>query len=216
MFSLCIPPLSLCLVWTSTTLAWHLTCIFGGSLRSVSDQWFLMFQRTIYYLRIMISVSVAVLKLVKGFVGMELDSFPPGLTRFIASKLNNGWRTRNLNRALFLSFWPFYDMSCQGFSFFAALIVILIITWIGLNGGTDLICVQVDDFHLETRARVLQRQQNRLLQNQIYPFQENVIGLGCGYMKESGGTGVFHPRIVNPTTRTSTNVLKKKQAGQFY
>lgn len=107
-------------------------------------------------------------------------------------------------------------MSCQGFSFFAALIVILIITWIGLNGGTDLICVQVDDFHLETRARVLQRQQNRLLQNQIYPFQANVIGLGYGYMKESGGTGVFHPRIVNPTTRTSTNVLKKKQAGQFY
>ncbi|XP_011046403.1 PREDICTED: uncharacterized protein LOC105141029 isoform X1 [Populus euphratica] len=73
---------------------------------------------------------------------------------------------------------------------------------------------QVDDFYLETRARVLQRQQNRLLQNQIYPFQANVIGLGGGggYMKESGGTGVFHPRIVNPTTRTSTNVLKKKQA----
>ncbi|KAJ6743189.1 hypothetical protein OIU85_017182 [Salix viminalis] len=33
-----------------------------------------------------------------------------------------------------------------------------------------------------------------------------------GLMKESGGTGVFHPRIVNPTTRTSTKVLKKKQA----
>ncbi|KAJ6361915.1 hypothetical protein OIU78_002340 [Salix suchowensis] len=76
---------------------------------------------------------------------------------------------------------------------------------------------RVDDFYLETRTRVLQKQQNRLLENRIYPFQGNVLGLGGGgggggLMKESGGTGVFHPRIVNPTTRTSTKVLKKKQA----
>ncbi|KAJ6406755.1 hypothetical protein OIU84_010297 [Salix udensis] len=73
---------------------------------------------------------------------------------------------------------------------------------------------RVDDLYLETRTRVLQKQQNRLLENRIYPFQGNVLGLGGGggLMKESGGTGVFHPRIVNPTTRTSTKVLKKKQA----
>ncbi|CAK7342009.1 unnamed protein product [Dovyalis caffra] len=69
---------------------------------------------------------------------------------------------------------------------------------------------QVDEY-LETRARVLQNQQNRL-QNRVYPFQGNGRGLGGGFTKESGGTGVFHPRIVNPTTTTSTNVLKKKEA----
>ncbi|KAF9680811.1 hypothetical protein SADUNF_Sadunf06G0160200 [Salix dunnii] len=72
---------------------------------------------------------------------------------------------------------------------------------------------QVDDFYLETRTRVLQKQQNRLLENRIYPFQGNVLGLGGGggcLMKESGGTGVFHPRIVNPATRTSTKQLDRE------
>ncbi|KAG5243904.1 Embryo sac development arrest [Salix suchowensis] len=75
---------------------------------------------------------------------------------------------------------------------------------------------RVDDFYLETRTRVLQKQQNRLLENRIYPFQGNVLGLGGGgggggLMKESGGTGVFHPRIVNPPREPVLKYLKRSK-----
>lgn len=66
------------------------------------------------------------------------------------------------------------------------------------------------------RARVLKSQQNSG-QNRVYPFQASSGfgvsgGRGGGFVKESGGTGVFHPRILNTTTTTD---LRKKQ-GQFF
>ncbi|XWS56060.1 hypothetical protein CRYUN_Cryun09bG0054400 [Craigia yunnanensis] len=69
--------------------------------------------------------------------------------------------------------------------------------------------------YLEERARVLQRQQNRLVQNRVLPFQANgfnnnnfrIVG---GLVRESGGTGVFHPRIVN-TNPNATNFDSKKK-----
>ncbi|GLT94788.1 hypothetical protein SLE2022_125110 [Rubroshorea leprosula] len=52
------------------------------------------------------------------------------------------------------------------------------------------------DGDLGTRAIILQRQQNRLLRNRVLPFHGSGFGLGGGPVRESGGTGVFHPRIV--------------------
>ncbi|PON43333.1 hypothetical protein PanWU01x14_275310 [Parasponia andersonii] len=61
---------------------------------------------------------------------------------------------------------------------------------------------QVNVF-LETRARVLQKQQNRL-RNQLFPCREKSgFGVG-GFVRLSGGTGVFHPRVSNTTTTTSS------------
>ncbi|PON97420.1 hypothetical protein TorRG33x02_068870 [Trema orientale] len=78
---------------------------------------------------------------------------------------------------------------------------------------------QVNVF-LETRARVLQKQQNRL-RNQLLPCREK-SGLGVGgFVRLSGGTGVFHPRVSNTTTATTSSpasstafssaLVKKKQ-----
>lgn len=60
---------------------------------------------------------------------------------------------------------------------------------------------------LHSRATVLQKQQNRLLPNK---------GSGSrmsGFVKVSGGTGVFHPRVSNTTisTNNATGDVKKKQ-----
>ncbi|PSS21457.1 Vegetative cell wall protein like [Actinidia chinensis var. chinensis] len=58
---------------------------------------------------------------------------------------------------------------------------------------------------VEARARVLSREQNRVLQNRVWerpvlPLQGR--GLGGGLEREYGGTGVFLPRI--GTTKTTT------------
>lgn len=67
---------------------------------------------------------------------------------------------------------------------------------------------------METRPRVMQRHRNPL-QNRLDPFQGSgfgVRGSGGGIVRESGGTGVFHPRIVNPTTTPpATTDVKRKQ-----
>ncbi|KAK7837181.1 uncharacterized protein LOC112031466 [Quercus suber] len=75
-----------------------------------------------------------------------------------------------------------------------------------------------DVYENNLRARVLKSQQNRV-QNRVYPFQASSGfgvsggGRGGGFVKESGGTGVFHPRILNTTTTTTTTTdLRKKQA----
>ncbi|XP_017976337.1 PREDICTED: uncharacterized protein LOC18598392 [Theobroma cacao] len=76
---------------------------------------------------------------------------------------------------------------------------------------------QVESY-VEARARVLQRQQNRLIQNRVFPFQAsgfnaNKYGLGGGLVRECGGTGVFHPRTVNTDLNASTTFhYKKKQS----
>ncbi|KAE8657779.1 Detected protein of unknown function [Hibiscus syriacus] len=74
---------------------------------------------------------------------------------------------------------------------------------------------QVESY-VEARARVLQRQQNRLFQNRDLPFQakgfnNNKFGLGGGLVRASGGTGVFHPRVLNTTFDS-----EKKQVKHFY
>lgn len=69
---------------------------------------------------------------------------------------------------------------------------------------------QVDSF-LQTRATVLQRQQNRL-QNRLLQNKGSGSGFG-GFVKVSGGTGVFHPRVSNTTIPPID--LKKKQGEIF-
>lgn len=59
---------------------------------------------------------------------------------------------------------------------------------------------------LETRKRVLNRQQNRL-----WTYQGSGIGSMGGFERVSGGTGVFHPRVLNTTTTTSNPQVKNKQ-----
>ncbi|KAB5552940.1 hypothetical protein DKX38_010251 [Salix brachista] len=70
---------------------------------------------------------------------------------------------------------------------------------------------RVDDFYLETRTRVLQKQQNRLLESWIYPFQGNVLGLGGGggLMKESGAVGPRN-RQEPPLTRQPNDRSKQE------
>ncbi|XP_015898838.1 uncharacterized protein LOC107433612 [Ziziphus jujuba] len=65
---------------------------------------------------------------------------------------------------------------------------------------------QVDSF-LQARATVFQRQQNRI-QNRLLPNKGSGPGIG-GFVKVSGGTGVFHPRVSNTTIPTID--VKKKQ-----
>ncbi|CAL2272892.1 unnamed protein product [Prunus armeniaca] len=65
--------------------------------------------------------------------------------------------------------------------------------------------LQVCSF-LETRKRVLNRQQNRL-----WTYQGSGIGSMGGFERVSGGTGVFHPRVLNTTTTTRNPQVKKKQ-----
>lgn len=71
--------------------------------------------------------------------------------------------------------------------------------------------------YVEARARVLQRQQNRLVPNRVLPFQANgfnnttpKLGLGGGLVRDSGGTGVFHPRIVNSNPNATIDSKKKQ------
>ncbi|MBA0760523.1 hypothetical protein Gotri_023264 [Gossypium trilobum] len=73
-------------------------------------------------------------------------------------------------------------------------------------------------FSVEARVRSLQRQQqNRLFQNRGLPFEANgfnnyKLGLGGGLVRESGGTGVFHPRIVNtPFDSTKKQSMRNRQ-----
>ena len=69
----------------------------------------------------------------------------------------------------------------------------------------------------------MQRQQNRLVQNRVFPFQANgfnnttnKFGLGGGLVRESGGTGVFHPRIVNTNPNVTIFYSKKKKSKFFF
>ena len=67
----------------------------------------------------------------------------------------------------------------------------------------------VDSF----RARVLRAQQNSL-QNRILPSQgSGRYGVGAGFVKESGGTGVFIPRTLNTATAESAAAadIRKKR-----
>ncbi|EXC21220.1 hypothetical protein L484_002230 [Morus notabilis] len=79
---------------------------------------------------------------------------------------------------------------------------------------------QADDVVLETRARVLQKQQNRL-QNRPLPSQGRSGFVDGGFPRVSGGTGVFHPRVLNTaniapnTTTTSSSAFVKKKQGEF-
>ncbi|KAF8412495.1 hypothetical protein HHK36_000460 [Tetracentron sinense] len=63
----------------------------------------------------------------------------------------------------------------------------------------------VENF-VQTRARVLPWQQNRF---QIYfnPFQVNGMD---GFVRGSGGTGVFLPRFVTTTDDRKTKMLEKR------
>ncbi|KAJ4705390.1 putative Embryo sac development arrest 12 [Melia azedarach] len=72
---------------------------------------------------------------------------------------------------------------------------------------------QLQSYMKERANRVLQRQQNRLLQqNRILPYQGSGYGSNGGFLREYGGTGVFHPRINNYTTSVSTASVAKKQS----
>ncbi|EEF29838.1 uncharacterized protein LOC8275750 [Ricinus communis] len=71
---------------------------------------------------------------------------------------------------------------------------------------------QVDSYLEKTRSRFLQRQRH-YLQDRVYPFQGS--GFGGGGLRESAGTGVFHPRIVNPRIASSGGAdVKRKQSGR--
>ncbi|XP_057967644.1 uncharacterized protein LOC131157471 [Malania oleifera] len=66
---------------------------------------------------------------------------------------------------------------------------------------------QVEGF-VGTRARVLERQQNQV-QTRFGPFQGSEVGMG-GFARESTGTGVFLPRVVN-TIPSAAAVARKRQ-----
>ncbi|OAY40734.1 uncharacterized protein LOC110623635 [Manihot esculenta] len=74
---------------------------------------------------------------------------------------------------------------------------------------------QVDSYP-DTTLRVCERQRNPP-QIRLHPFPGSGFGFrggggGGGGVRESGGTGVFHPRIVNPTTASpATTDVKRKQ-----
>jgi hypothetical protein len=92
----------------------------------------------------------------------------------------------------------------RAFLLFSALINV----W-GLEGFFCHLQEVADSF----RARVLRAQQNRL-PNRLLPFQgSGGFGVGAGFVKESGGTGVFIPRTLNTTTTknvTATDIRKKR------
>lgn len=69
---------------------------------------------------------------------------------------------------------------------------------------------QVDSY-VEARARVLQRQQNRVLPFQVIGFNNTKFGLSGGLVRKSGGTGVFHPRI-NTNPNSAAFDTKKRQS----
>ncbi|KAJ0027676.1 hypothetical protein Pint_36154 [Pistacia integerrima] len=74
---------------------------------------------------------------------------------------------------------------------------------------------QVECYKEPRTTRVLQKQQNRLLQqNQNRVVLRGGFGFNGGLVRESGGTGVFHPRIIkttNTTTATATSTDAKKK-----
>lgn len=92
--------------------------------------------------------------------------------------------------------------------------------WVGLCYSFLTLLLQVDDVVLETRARVFQKQQNRL-QNRPLPSQGRSGFVDGGFPRVSGGTGVFHPRVLNTaniapnTTTTSSPSFVKKKQGEF-
>ncbi|KAK9921453.1 hypothetical protein M0R45_029962 [Rubus argutus] len=66
-----------------------------------------------------------------------------------------------------------------------------------------------DSSSREPRARALRRHHNQTQiqnqnQNRFVQFQGNGIGPMGGFERVSGGTGVFHPRVLNTTTTTTT------------
>ncbi|XP_077234427.1 uncharacterized protein LOC143876619 [Tasmannia lanceolata] len=67
---------------------------------------------------------------------------------------------------------------------------------------------QVESF-LQERARVLQRQQNRG-QNRFLPVQVNG-SRRTGFLRESGGTGVFLPRVSNVDFRKKSAMKSAEQ-----
>ncbi|OMO68577.1 hypothetical protein COLO4_29583 [Corchorus olitorius] len=81
---------------------------------------------------------------------------------------------------------------------------------------------QVESYvEARARARVLQRQQNRLVPNRVLPFQAsgfntNKLGFGGGSVRESGGTGVFHPLVRANNSNSNATVFdsRKKQTGR--
>lgn len=70
-----------------------------------------------------------------------------------------------------------------------------------------------DSSFREPRARALRRHHNQTQirnQNRFFQFQGNGIGPMGGFERVSGGTGVFHPRVLNTTTTTISPEVKKK------
>ncbi|PRQ44130.1 hypothetical protein RchiOBHm_Chr3g0475841 [Rosa chinensis] len=71
-----------------------------------------------------------------------------------------------------------------------------------------------DGSFLEPRARALRRHHNQAQirnQNRLFQFQGNGIGpMGGGFERVSGGTGVFHPRVLDSTKTTRSPEVKKK------
>ncbi|CAL5356998.1 unnamed protein product [Camellia sinensis] len=74
---------------------------------------------------------------------------------------------------------------------------------------------QVESF-METRARVLLREQNRLLQNRLLENQQRtglgMRGGGGGFVREYGGTGVFLPRAAVSATTTTAADSRRRQS----
>ncbi|KAL5739915.1 hypothetical protein ACOSP7_028808 [Xanthoceras sorbifolium] len=95
-------------------------------------------------------------------------------------------------------------------------------SYYGLHGGLQVEVGQrpfsapLCDIHLPKPSstpidRVLQRQTNRLVQqNRVLPNQGSGFGFRGGLTRESGGTGVFHPRIINNFTPSGSNAKKKQ------
>lgn len=116
---------------------------------------------------------------------------------------------KNLNRVFLLS------LSCiYLFSLLVCLFKPFAFSQLSINGVAEfrellmVMCChfwQVCSFR-ETTKRVLNRQQNRL-----WTYQGSGIGSMGGFERVSGGTGVFHPRVLNTTTTTSNPQVKKKQ-----
>ncbi|KAJ8749127.1 hypothetical protein K2173_013734 [Erythroxylum novogranatense] len=68
--------------------------------------------------------------------------------------------------------------------------------------------------HLETSAWLAQGHHSRQHLTRVNPCQGRGFGSGSvGFVRDSGGTGVFHPRIVKPTTTTASDVRKKQGLG---
>ncbi|KAL7225944.1 hypothetical protein ACSBR1_021152 [Camellia fascicularis] len=74
---------------------------------------------------------------------------------------------------------------------------------------------QVESF-METRARVLQREQNWLLQNRVLENRQKTgLGMrgGGGFVREYGGTGVFLPRAAVSATTSTADGRRRQSVG---